>query len=424
MPTIAKPELRTPSVAGAPERALLLACLQRPIASEDVAAAVSSMDESAWPRFVSLAGEQRVRPLVRAALVKHGGSGVPASISQALLDACRRIATVLLSRHGELAGLLRAFAAADIPVIVLKGACLTTLVYRDIGVREMNDLDLLVPQQHLQAAVDVMVGRGYAARREFSVAVDTRVMHHLSTFVKGLVEVEIHWNITLPGRPHTIDPAELWPRAIPLLIGGAPALSLGLDDLLLHLCVHASYQHQFECGLRPSCDIAALIQSFHDRLDWEIVCQRSQQWRCAKGVYVALALAHGLAGAQVPLWVLSRLQGKDGLEAIAAAERLVWTTPGEHAAFTPGVAVFGAHAGWSQRIRDGLARLFLSRSELAFMYSLQPANRWLPLYYNRRMWYLLLRHGPSALRLLARRNPAVLALAERRDFMRHWLLES
>jgi hypothetical protein len=411
------------TIVEARARALLLACLQTPLRPQDVAMAAGNLCEAGWTHFVALAAEQRVRPLVRAALTRSDGVQVPVAIAATLAKQCRRIAVDQLVKHAELGQIVRDFAVADIPVIVLKGGCLGTLVYRDVAMREMNDLDLLVPRASLQRAVDVLVGRGYQPQRPFIVETEVAFMHHLAPFVKGPVAVEIHWNITPPGWPYTIDPADLWPRAVPMPGGDMSGLRLGLEDLLLHLCVHSSYQHQFECGLRPSCDIAALIRRYGDHIDWDAVCQRAEHWRWMKGVAVALALSHHVVGAAVPPAVLRRL-GSRHTDLLAVADRLLWTTAGEASAFTAGISVFGSHAGWSRRIRNGWTRLMLSRAELAWRYAIPPDSPWLPLCYVRRLGYLLWTYTASAMRLVGRRDPDLLALAERRDRMRQWLLDS
>jgi Uncharacterised nucleotidyltransferase len=390
-----------------------------------VAAAAARLDEAGWQRFGALAAEQRVRPLVRAFLITQGGDlGIPEPISRALEDQCRQITARILFRQAEAVRIVQALTAANIPVIVLKGACLANLVYRDVALREMHDLDLLVPSEFLQAAVDAMLGRGYESLRRSSVAVDASVRHHVAPLVKGVMTVEIHWNITAPGEPYTIDPAELWSRAMPLPIGGTMARSLSPEDLLLHLCLHTSYHHQFECGLRPSCDIAALIDRYGAQFDWDAVCRRSLQWRWSKGVYVALALAQRLVGAKVPAEVLSRLQGNDSLHAVESANRLLWAAPRETAAFTPSLAPLAAHASWSDRLRHGLARLFPSPAAFRQAYSIQPRVLVLCLHYVLRACGLFWRHGPSAVRLVAGTDPEARALAVRRDQMRQWLADS
>lgn len=423
--------MRTTAIAGVPRsadavevraRALLLSCLHRPDRSHDAAAVAP--DQETWERFGALASEHCVRPRAREALIERGDAGVPASVSVALAARCRQIAVKVLLTHAALAGIVREFTAAAVPLIVLKGACLGPLVYRDIALREMNDLDVLVPRECLQAAVDVLLALGYQPQRPFSLAVDVRVRHHVETFVKGAISIDLHWNVALPGQPYSIDPAELWARAVPQKVNSVSTLRLGLEDLLLHLCVHTSYHHQFACGLRPSCDIAAVVERYHDAIDWDAFCERSLRWRWSKGVYVALALARRLAGAAIPSEVLSRLQADDSGAAVEWANRLIWITPAERQAFTPRLAAFGAHAPWSHTIRRAVTCLLPPPSELAWMYAVEPGTLWLPVHYLRRVWDLLWRRGPSAMRLLTSRDPDLLALAERRDRLQQWLFDS
>jgi len=52
------------------------------------------------------------------------------------------------------AKLIDQLAAAGVPVLVIKGAALCTLHYRDIGARPMDDVDMLVAPEHARLAMD------------------------------------------------------------------------------------------------------------------------------------------------------------------------------------------------------------------------------------------------------------------------------
>jgi len=60
--------------------------------------------------------------------------------------------------------------------------------------------------------------------------------------------------------------AELWQRVQTVTLDGIPYPILTPEDLLLHLCVHASYQHQFAFDLRSLWDIRQLCQAYPDLL--------------------------------------------------------------------------------------------------------------------------------------------------------------
>jgi hypothetical protein len=64
--------------------------------------------------------------------------------------------------HGELAEILRLFAAQEVPILPIKGAVLGSLIYEDPAARPMADLDVLLRAEHFPAG-EALLGRlGYA----------------------------------------------------------------------------------------------------------------------------------------------------------------------------------------------------------------------------------------------------------------------
>ncbi len=107
---------------------------------------------------------------------------------------------------------------------------------------------MLVRQEHLPRAVDVLRARGYKPIQPFQIDDDPAAQHLTPLVRDGVARIEIHWNITPPLDPNAINPEELWHRAVPWSSGNTSALGLSLEDLLLHLCFHASFQHRFRSG--------------------------------------------------------------------------------------------------------------------------------------------------------------------------------
>src|SRR5207253_1648910 len=127
------------------------------------------------------------------------------------------------------------------------------------------------------------------------------------------VPVELHWTITRPTAPFKIDLDGLWERARPALIGGVEALVLSVEDLLLHLCLHAAFDHQFFLGFRACWDIRQTIQHHDSEIDWEQLQDRARQWGVSKYVYLTLHLAKDLLGAAVPPHAITALR-PDGFD--------------------------------------------------------------------------------------------------------------
>src|SRR5690606_38577549 len=84
--------------------------------------------------------------------------------------------------------------------------------------------------------------------------------------------------------PVQID--ELWGDAQPMSMVGTEVLSLSLEHLILHHCLHIA-KHGFGVGLRPFCDLAAILERCCDQIDWQQVRVGAERWRITKAVGLA-----------------------------------------------------------------------------------------------------------------------------------------
>ncbi len=69
---------------------------------------------------------------------------------------------------------VRELAAQGVPTLLLKGAALSLLNYRDMGVRPMADVDVLVPPAQARIAMDCLLSAGWQAGVEQPRADDPR----------------------------------------------------------------------------------------------------------------------------------------------------------------------------------------------------------------------------------------------------------
>ena len=387
---------------------------------------IENLSADQWARLVTLAGEQRVRPLVHQRLLEsERWRQAPAEIWQRLEGECRAIALRKIRMHAELAAILGALAELRIPAIVLKGAFLGPAVYRNIALREMNDLDIMVPRDQLRVAVELAAARGYAGVHPFSVEADARAGHHVTRLVKaGVTGLEFHWNIVSPHEPTAIAAEALWQTARPVQINGIEALCLSREDLLLHLGVHASFLHQFEFGLRPACDMAHVIAHYGTELDWDVVLRMAHGRGWARGVAVALQLARDFAGADVPQEAIRRMAPGDLGRPVELATQLAWSLPTEIRAFSVSLAPLVGGESLGRGLAAVCNRILLPRTQLTALYGIAESSPWWRLLYGYRALDLVRRHAATAARLLAGRDGTVNELARRRNNMRAWLSQS
>ncbi|HET9436248.1 MAG TPA: nucleotidyltransferase family protein, partial [Candidatus Limnocylindrales bacterium] len=154
--------------------------------------------------------------------------------------------------HGELAAALRAFSAAGLPVMPLKGSILSTRAGADPYRRPMADVDILVRPADLEAARSVLAGLGYRRRPEGG----RRPTH--DTFERPGTDRVVSADGEHPDNPRPIElhvevkrhlwgwvdddnlTAFLWREAGPGTVLGEPAMLPSDRALLAHLAIHAT----------------------------------------------------------------------------------------------------------------------------------------------------------------------------------------
>ncbi len=300
---------------------------------------------------------------------------------------------------GRLGRVLAALRAAGIDVIVLKGAHLAELVYEEVALRPMVDVDILVRNQDLGRATDVLGSLGYEATEqargaEHQGAIDEN-MHVAPMRRRGGPTVEVHYAIAVPARVGGIETEGLWSRAEPASIGDTDALVLSPEDLVLHLCVHVALHHGFAAKLVQLRDLPAVVDRLGGRIDWKVLVERARTWGVLRAVTLTFALAERMFGTFLPEGSLPAVEAgpADG-DPVDRAERLLFqdSRTGLGSANLP---LLWGSASWPAKVSLVLQRFFPSREEMAFTYRTPSNSARIWLYYPYRAWELFLRHGPT-----------------------------
>jgi hypothetical protein len=256
-----------------------------------------ALTQDDWRAVAALAIQQRVGAL----LLSRPGLPFPDAVRAQLRARAEFSAKRGLMLHAAARELVEAAAASQLTVVLLKGLHLSASIYPSAGLREMGDIDVLVPVGELEAAATMARSLGYAPDATLGVA-----HHHMPPMVRGRISVEIHWTLFPDETGHLADPEGLISRAIPWRLA-ATGRTLSTEDLLLHICAHAAGHHVFDNGLRPLCDVQAILRRAGDTLDWNAVIERAHLWKMERSLGLMLALTRDYLGVTVPPAVEARL---------------------------------------------------------------------------------------------------------------------
>jgi len=228
-----------------------------------------------------------------------------------LKEAYRNQATQNATLFIDAARVLKSLADIRLPVIALKGLALVKNIYGDIALRPMADIDFLVKEEDVVRAGRTLLTLGY---RQVFPAWESNIKrhHHLPPFTsKSGTIIELHWDIVPVYCPIKVDINGLWERACLIKEDDAAVRVFSLEDLFLHLCIHACFHLQTGIDLIPFCDMAGLIRTFTDKIDWQIVIERATRWGTQKGVYLMLLLVRELLGVSAPDKIISEIKPGD-----------------------------------------------------------------------------------------------------------------
>jgi hypothetical protein len=294
----------------------------------------------------------------------------------------------------ELGRILRALDEAGVPVIVLKGAALAEAVYGNIALRPMADLDLLVPHESLAPTLAALANLGHlAADTETQDGAAATFENEVMLRKAGPVAVltEIHWSLLdSPHYQHLLPMSWFWETAIPVRIEGAEVLVLGPEALLMHLCAHLALHHGGR-GLLWLHDVAEALHHFRDRLDWDLLLAKAEEYDLVLPLQLILPRVAEDWAAPVPPGFLQRLRR---LEPSPQEVRVFnWLTARERPVAQRFWADLASMPGWRSRLRYLMGNLFPSMAYMRQRYRIRH-DLLLPLHYPYR-WLLGLR---SALR--------------------------
>jgi hypothetical protein len=259
------------------------------------ASRLTALSHDNWLSILEMAKQHRIGPMLHSRCQSASlGEAIPVFVAEQWAAAYRKSAFRYLSFRKTLDQLRTILDEAEIPFAALKGAWLAQHAYRDPALRPMRDVDLLVPPSCALETYNLLNKNGFVRDKDYPMPLgnaifDAKHLPAMRCCDSGL-HIEVHSRImtvqNVPIQPETLDDvAFLLSRRE--YQNGVPYLSP--TDTLLHLVVHAAYDHQFNNGPITFYDIAVLLNSAP--IDWPKFWQMTAAGGWSRGCVLIFELA-------------------------------------------------------------------------------------------------------------------------------------
>jgi hypothetical protein len=376
-----------------------------------------SLSPEDWDLLVARAQAEGAGPLVYWTLSRSGKfSFLPESARNSLRAMYSNTWIHNQKIFKELEVLARLFHQAEIPVVVLKGACFALTIYPDIGLRPMQDMDLLIPAFKISQAVQIATSYGYERIRErpeifigerelFNQEITLGKMDGLFLYLdlhKNLIANQIYtyavhkdwfWNQI---ESFSVKPffGSLMPEFRFQHLGMLTPMAQ-----LLHSAAHAILQH----GDRNSpllwfYDLDRLLRVYAERMDWDLLIDRAMEFQWGSVLYDAFSQTHSYFNTPIPDFVYSKLSKQsDGYKNLIVLKK---NNP-ETLLIDEGQELM-ALKGW---VRFRLALVLIAPAPAYMRWRYQFKTSWkLPVYYLLR-WWRIFEDAVRTVIVLLRRSP-------------------
>jgi hypothetical protein len=238
--------------------------------------------------------------------------------------------------------LLQPLHASGIQTMIMKGAALIVLNYKDFGQRPMDDFDVLVRRENVLEAVDLLSELGWKPVTELGWRPDLEhlkanpekqlsVRHAISFVDEAERSFDLHWHVLLECRYNHADD-DYWDAATIIDFHGIPTHVLSPTDQLFHICIHGAFWHPVPT-FRWVADAMMVLNTSKLEIDWGRLTSHAEKRRLVLPLRDALAYLRCTLDAPVPSQVLQDLQQMT----VSKIERLEYRVKGRPPGLTGGL---------------------------------------------------------------------------------------
>lgn len=201
----------------------------------------------------------------------------------------------------------RAMTRAGSRVMLLKGGALLLRYYDDIGLRAMNDIDIMLEGGSIGPCLDTLHAQGWRSSLPIGMDRALELYNSAPMLSDQGFELDLHRRIMTEygGR---VDQAQLWKSSLLVERRGVPVRILGPEDQIMHTCAHGVKWNALP-PIRWIPDLMAVLEKERSDVDWDLVAFRARERHLTTALMTCLRYVSehfGARGLGEPLRTLSR----------------------------------------------------------------------------------------------------------------------
>ena len=252
-------------------------------------------------------GSLRLLPLLHRNLSELG-------VEDALMGRFRGIHRLTWYRNHtmfrDMAAVVSSLQDIGLPTMILKGAALIVLHYRDHGLRPVGDVDVLVPTKDASAALDLLTRSGWASKRlqPPKLLTETYLVHKHGVVLRDGAgqQFDLHWHVLIDSCGANAD-EEFWEDAIAVKLEDVSTHALNPTDQLLHVCAHGA-RWETPPVIQWPADAMTVIRTAEPGIDWPRLLRLVEKHRLVLPLRGTLTYLRDVLQAPIPSDVLQSLQ--------------------------------------------------------------------------------------------------------------------
>jgi len=206
----------------------------------------------------------------------------------------------------QLSIVLDTFSQAGIKTMILKGAALVNLYYKNYGLRPMSDFDVFVRKSDLPEVIKILNQQNWFLEDgTLAVLPDVSTAHAYMFKNKSGQQLDLHWHLMYESLRYQ-DYEDIWEKSIPIQVQNSNTLALNPTDQLFHVCVHGAVWNIVP-PIRWVADAMTILET-QPEIDWERLGHLSQHYRLVLPLQDTILFLRNMMDVSIPQLFLDNLK--------------------------------------------------------------------------------------------------------------------